>query len=212
MNSFYNIMKSFVKIIKTTGGIFCCIICIFTTNAKPGNTTSEQIEKYLNSIEILDAEFSQTNSNNNDIDKGSISIRRETINTKTSVIINYKTGAIESMSLSGRFMTIVDRKNKKSSTYSIRATPIYAIFAGKLNLKELMHQVIEDTGNHTIIRIIYDKQIIELTFRKTNNMVDKLLSWTIYNDNGWTDVKFDDMKYYVKVSSEHESVSEKLER
>ncbi len=205
-------MKSFVKIIKTTGGIFCCIICIFTTNAKPGNTTSEQIEKYLNSIEILDAEFSQTNSNNNDIDKGSISIRRETINTKTSVIINYKTGAIESMSLSGRFMTIVDRKNKKSSTYSIRATPIYAIFAGKLNLKELMHQVIEDTGNHTIIRIIYDKQIIELTFRKTNNMVDKLLSWTIYNDNGWTNVKFDDMKYYVKVSSEHESVSEKLER
>lgn len=194
MDRFCQLIKPFIKIIKFTGSIVCYTTCIFNLYA---NTVVEQVETYINSIDSLSAEFLQTSSNDTEVDTGSISIRRKSKNTKTEVSVKYKTGVISSMSLSGRFMTIVDRKTNRSKTYSILTTPIYAILAGELKLKDLKYQVLEDTAQSVIIRIIYERQTIDLLFDKANKNVNKLLSWTIYNGNGWTNVEFDRSTYSV---------------
>lgn len=195
MRYLININKAFVRFLKNTSVPLCCFTCIFNLYSSP---SSEQIEQYINGIENLSAEFYQSNSNSNDLDKGSITIDRNTKNKKTSVTVNYDTGIISSIVLKGRYITITYRKTGKSKTYSILTTPIYAILAGKLKLEDFKHQVIEDTDSNTTVRIMHEKQVFDLGFKKENKKVNKILYWTVYNGNSWTTVTFDDKTYSVK--------------
>ena len=198
------------QILVFTGGIFFGTTCFFINDliAQQIQTDNNfkidqrsiiaKIESYVNGIQNLSASFSERNSKEADINEGHIHVERETKDNKTKVKISYETGKILSIAMNGRFLTVTERKTKKSRTYSILTTPIYALLAGKLNFSSLHYKIIEDTLQYVIVQITYEKQIITLSFRKRGDEVDKLLSWNIDNGNNWINIEMDENEYHEK--------------
>ncbi len=200
---------SFAKLINKTIAVWCALLCATCFGQDNRNqlqkiNNSQQndllvlkgIENYINGLKSLSASFSETTSRNNDVNKGYIYIKRECLNGKTVVKIDYKTGALLSASLNGRFLKLTNRKTRKSQTYSILTTPLYALLAGKLSFKDFSYTVLENSRQRVKVQIVYEKQTFNLTFRKNNNKVDKLLFWLVSSDKGWAEVVFDDKNYY----------------
>ncbi len=193
------------KIIAVWCALFCAT-CFLSVNANQvqtvdNNKRSEQsmlseIEIYVNGLKSLMASFSERTSRNNEKNKGHIYIKRASINGKTVVKINYESGELLSVSLSGRFLTITDRKKKKSRTYSILTTPLYSILAGKLDFKNFDYTLLENTPQRVTVQFFYEKQNFKLTFRKNKNKIDKLLFWNVSSDKGWAEITLDDKEYY----------------
>lgn len=154
-----------------------------------------QIENYINNLKSLSAGLFQRSSYSDDIHKGHMYIKRGSNGDKTKVFITYTSGAMLSMSLKGRIMTIVDRETQTPKQYSILTTPIYAILTGELNLKDLKHTKLQESENCVVIRIYYEKQFFDLSFRKKNGKLAGLLAWTVYNSNSWIHTKFDVSDY-----------------
>lgn len=178
------------------GAIFCTSFCDAVTVPKVTEQVSEiQIETYINNLKSLSAGLCQKSSNSGDIHKGHIYIKRGSNGDKTKVFITYASGAVLSMSLKGRIMTIIDRKTQTPKRYSILTTPIYAILTGELNLKDLKHTKLQESENCVVIRMNHEKQFFDLSLRKENGKLTGLLAWTVYNSNSWVHTEFDISDY-----------------
>ncbi len=165
----------------------------------PKDTIDEQIQKYFdNDLEVLVASFKQHSSNDNKKCKGTIYILRN--KKKPQMRVAYENGPVQDIVMEGRYISIINRKTQKAKSYSILTTPLYALLSGKKKFSEFKPRIMVNKDDVTVI-IKYEKQYIILVFstKITNNvtMIDKLIAWTIEDNNSAINVGFDEKKYYV---------------
>ena len=166
-------------------------------------TVEKQLKEYFeNNLESFVASFIQKSSDSKEKCNGTIYISRN--KNKPQMRVQYKNGPIQDIFMSGRYISIIDRKTKKKKTYSILTTPLYALLSGNLNLSDLKPKIIVNKNDVTI-NIKSNNQDIVIVFSTiTNNkkqVIDKLIAWTIYDGKTIINVGFDTKNYFINDKS-----------
>ena len=205
-------MKHLYIVLALCCNIILCSCNATNTNKSPnGNktifasgeyTVEKQLKEYFENIESLVASFVQQSSNNNEKCKGTIYILRN--KKKPQMRIKYENGQIQDIFMSGRYISIIDRKTKKKKTYSILTTPLYALLSGNLKLSDLKPNIIVNKNDVTV-NIKSNNQDITIVFStiKTHagQVIDKLIAWTIDDGKTIINVGFDTKSYFLNNKS-----------
>ena len=201
-------MKYIFSILAVCFNVILCNVEIQSNEKKIISTSGEytiekQLKEYFeNTLESLVASFIQKSSDTNEKCNGTIYISRN--KNKPQMRVQYKNGSIQDIFMSGRYISIIDRKIKKKKTYSILTTPLYALLSGNLKLSDLKPNIIVNQNDVTI-NIKSNNQNITIVFSTvtTNKRqtIDKLIAWTIDDGKTVINVGFDTKNYFVNDKS-----------